>query len=130
MKVIKANALTLFSIHYFKLILISFLLFCFYDTIIKLTLILFSIPIYTFSKTCVLFNDTFFIIKHYFSCIFGIFVLYLLYHIRLIRSSSKIELNPGPKPSFSKCLSVCHWNLNSITCHNFLKVKLLTAYNV
>ena len=91
---------------------------------------LFSIPIYTFFETRVLFNDISFIIRHYFSYIFSIFVVYLLYHIRLIRLSGDIELNPGPKPSSFKCFSICHWNLNSITSHDFLKVKLLTAYNV
>ena len=48
----------------------------------------------------------------------------------LIKLSGDIELNPGPKPSSFKYFSICHWNLNSITSHDFLKVKLLTAYNV
>ena len=90
----------------------------------------FSIPIYTFFETRVLFNDISFIIRHYFSYIFSIFVEYLLYHLRFIRLSGDIELNPGPKPSSFKWFSVCHWNLNSITSHDFLKVKLLTPYNV
>ena len=130
LKVIKANALTLISIHYFKSFLTSFLSFCFYYTVMKFIMMFFSIPIYTFFETRVLFNDISFIIRHYFSYIFSIFVVYLLYHIRLIRLSSDIELNPGPKPSSFKCFSICHWNLNSITSHDFLKVKLLTAYNV
>ena len=88
---------------------------------------LFSIPIYTFFELCVLFNDISFIIRHYFSCIFSIFVLYLLYHIRLIKLSGDIELNPGLKPISLKCYSC---DLNSIACHDFLKVKLLAAYNV
>ena len=81
-------------------------------------------------KTRVLFNDISFILRHYFLYIFSIFVVYLLYHIRLIRLSGDMELNPGPKPSSFKYLSICHWNLNSIASHDFLKVKLLTAYNV
>ena len=42
-----------------------------------------------------------------------------------------IELNPGPKKG-SSCynFSVCHWNLNSITAHNFAKIDLLQAYNI
>ena len=83
-----------------------------------------------FFNLCVLFNDIFFIIRHYVSYTFIIFVVYLLYHIRLIRLSSDIELNPGPKTSSFKCFSICHWNLHSITSHDFLKVKLLTAYNM
>ena len=41
-----------------------------------------------------------------------------------------IELNPGPK-NRNSCynFSICHWNLNSITAHNFAKVNLLEAYN-
>ena len=127
LKVIKANALTLISIHYFKSFLISFLSFCFYNTVIKFIMMLFSIPLYTFFETCVLLNDISFIIRH-FSYIIRIFGVYLLYHITLIRLSGDIELNPGPEPSFFKCFSVCHWNLNSITFHDFLKVKLLTVY--
>ena len=42
-----------------------------------------------------------------------------------------IELNPGPKNRNSGYnFSVCHWNLNSITEHNFAKVNILQAYNV
>ena len=76
------------------------------------------------------FDDIFFIIRNYVSCIFSIFVVYLLYLIRLIRLSSGIELNPGPKSSSFKCFSICHWNLSNITSHDFLKVILLTSYNV
>ena len=119
LKVKKANALTLISIHYFKSILISLLSSCFYYTIMKFTMMLFSIPVHTLFKTCVLFNDIFFIIRHYVSYIFSIFVVYLLYYIRLIRLSSDIELNPGPKPSSFKFFSMCHWNLNSIISQIF-----------
>ena len=54
----------------------------------------------------------------------------MLYHIRLIKLSSDIEPNPGPKRSSSKNFSICHWNLNSIASHDFLKVKILTAFNL
>ena len=43
--------------------------------------------------------------------------------------SGDIELNPGPRPNSCKSFWICHWNLNSITSHNFIKVSLLTAYN-
>ena len=46
----------------------------------------------------------------------------------LLQLSSDIELNSGPKPISCKSFSICHWNLNSITSHNFIKVSLLTAY--
>ena len=37
-----------------------------------------------------------------------------------------VEENPGPKPSSSFC--ICHWNLNSISAHNYIKLSLLRAY--
>ena len=132
LKVIKANALTLISIHYFKSFLILFLLFCFYYTIMKfiMKLMWFSVPIYMFFETCVLFKDIFIIIRRYFLCIFSIFVVYLLSHIRLIRLSGDIELNPSPKPSSFVYFSIYHWNLNSIRSHDLLKVTFLKVYNV
>ena len=38
-----------------------------------------------------------------------------------------IEVNPGPGHWTS--LSFCHWNLNSISAHDFIKILLLEAYN-
>ena len=41
-----------------------------------------------------------------------------------------VELNPGPnkkRNSWSN-FSICHWNLNSLTAHNFEKINLLEAY--
>ena len=32
------------------------------------------------------------------------------------------------KSRSGKSLSICHWNLNSISVHNFTKISLLTAY--
>ena len=42
--------------------------------------------------------------------------------------SGDIEKNPGAKPNLCQSFSVCHWNLNSISAHNFLKLSLLRAY--
>ena len=39
-----------------------------------------------------------------------------------------LEENPGPKPSLNQIFSVCHWNLNSISAHNYIKLSLLKAY--
>ena len=47
----------------------------------------------------------------------------------LLQLNGDIELNPGAKPNSCKSFSICHWNLNGITSHNFIKVSLLTAYN-
>ena len=47
----------------------------------------------------------------------------------LLQLTGDIDLNPGLKPNYWKKLLGCHWNLNSITSHNFIKVSLLMAYN-
>ena len=39
-----------------------------------------------------------------------------------------LKKNPGPKPNSYQSFSVCHWNLNSVSAHNFLKLSLLRAY--
>ena len=44
-------------------------------------------------------------------------VLYSL----LILLSADIKLNPGPKRASTSNISICHWNLNSISAHNFTK---------
>ena len=53
----------------------------------------------------------------------------LWYVFNLIKLSGDIEESPSPKLNFSQKLSICHWNLNSIAAHNFIKVSLLIAYN-
>ena len=42
-----------------------------------------------------------------------------------------MELNHGPTKKRNSWfnISICHWNLNSLTAHNFEKVDLLEAYN-
>ena len=46
------------------------------------------------------------------------------YHISL---RGNIELNPSPKSNSSENFSVCHWNINSISAHNFSKVSILNV---
>ena len=46
----------------------------------------------------------------------------------VLKLSGDIEENPGPKPSSNQSFSICHWNLNSISAHNYIKVSLLRAY--
>ena len=46
----------------------------------------------------------------------------------LITFSGDSEVNPGPKNSVSECLSICHWNLNSISAHDYFKLFLLKVY--
>ena len=40
-----------------------------------------------------------------------------------------IEVNPGPKKNCSTSFSFCHWNLNSLIAHNYVKLSSLQAYN-
>ena len=40
--------------------------------------------------------------------------------------SGDIETNPGPNQW--KNLSICHWNLNGLTSHNFIKLTMLEAF--
>ena len=37
-------------------------------------------------------------------------------------------MKPGTKPNPCHSLSICHWNLNSLAAHNYLKVSPLRAY--
>ena len=46
----------------------------------------------------------------------------------MILLSGDIETNPGPKPISGQSFSICHWNLNSISVHNYTKISLLTGY--
>ena len=50
------------------------------------------------------------------------------FHRLLLLLSGDVELNPGQKRNFSNTFSICHWNLNSISAHNYAKVFLLKAY--
>ena len=48
----------------------------------------------------------------------------------ILLTCGDMEPNPGPiRRDFRYNLSVCHWNLNSMTAHNFAKIKLLESYN-
>ena len=40
-----------------------------------------------------------------------------------------IETNHGPYNENNQTISVCHWNLNGIAAHNYIKLSLLEAYN-
>ena len=47
--------------------------------------------------------------------------------IPLINISDNVEY-PGSKRYSVQYLSICHWNLNSIAAHNYIKLVLLKAY--
>ena len=46
----------------------------------------------------------------------------------LLLLSGDAELNPGPKRNSSNAFLICHWNLNSVSAHNYAKVFLLKDY--
>ena len=52
----------------------------------------------------------------------------LWYFFRLLKLSGDVEFNAGPKLDSSQNFSICHWNLNSMSGHNYSKISLLTAY--
>ena len=60
--------------------------------------------------------------------IFITFIQFIWVHALLIRQSGDIEMNPRPTPNPFHSFSICHWNLNSLAAHNYLKVCLLRAY--
>ena len=50
-----------------------------------------------------------------------------LYEI-VLKLSGDIKENLVPKLSSNQSFSICHWHLNSISAHNYIKVSLLRAY--
>ena len=44
----------------------------------------------------------------------------------LLLLSGDIEINPGPKRSSN--ITFCHWNLNDLAAHDFIKVPLVEAF--
>ena len=67
-----------------------------------------------------------------FHSLYFISVVSYLHHVWLysltIKRSGNIKENPSPKPNSCDCLSICHWNLNSMSAHNFIKLSLLRVY--
>ena len=66
-------------------------------------------------------------IKGVFVSIF-VFTFFVSFLSRKLLLSGDIETNPGPRRNLSNHFTICHWNLNSISAHNFAKVQLLKAY--
>ena len=66
--------------------------------------------------------------NNFFDFIVIMFIQFILVHVLLIRQNGDIEMNPWTKTNSSHSFSICHWDLNSLTAHNYLKVSLLRAY--
>ena len=56
------------------------------------------------------------------------YIFLFTFYIYLLFCSAMEILNPGPKNLKNKLLSVCYWNLNSLTAHNCSKFTQLKAY--
>ena len=61
-------------------------------------------------------------------CILLAFIHHIWLYLIIFNGSGDNEKNPEPKPNFYQRFSIFHWNLNSISVHNFLKLSLLSAY--
>ena len=46
----------------------------------------------------------------------------------MVNLGGDVKKNPGPKSYSAQYLPIFHWNLNSITAHNFTKIALLKVY--
>ena len=53
----------------------------------------------------------------------------ILYFCYILLTHGDIEVDPGPKKNCSTNFSFCHWNLNSLSAHNNVKLSSLQAYN-
>ena len=47
--------------------------------------------------------------------------------LSILSLNGDVEMNPGPKLISKESFSICHWNLNSITAHNYTKILHLKA---
>ena len=56
------------------------------------------------------------------------YVFHVWLYLVLTRRSGDIEKNPGPKSNSYQSISICVWNLNSISAQNFIRVSLLKTY--
>ena len=73
-------------------------------------------------------NHLLFSIQQVIDCfIFNYFVEFFL--LLVLLQHGDIETNPGQRTNSYQYLSCCHWNLNSLPAHNYIKVSLIQPYN-
>ena len=65
---------------------------------------------------------------HMLNEIYYVYQVYIFLSIVLLRCGD-IESIPGPRLNPNQGLSVCFWNLNSLSVNNFAKKDLLVAFN-
>ena len=68
--------------------------------------------------------ETLLLFYHY---VEGVYIT-LLFIFALLLCHGDIEIDPDSKKFKKNSLSVCHWNLNSFSAHNFSKLTQLKAY--
>ena len=56
------------------------------------------------------------------------YVFHVWLYLILTKRSGDLEQNRGPKSNSCQSFPICHWNLNSISAHNFIKISLLKTY--
>ena len=59
---------------------------------------------------------------------FSVLVLFYLTSVHVILMSGDIHTNPGPTNFNNEFFMFCHWNLNSIPAHNYIRISQLEAY--
>ena len=60
---------------------------------------------------------------------FGFMLNFFVILCYILLTHGDTEVNPGPKKNCSTSFSFCHWNLNSLIAHNYVKLSSLQAYN-
>ena len=68
------------------------------------------------------------VVRTSYICALLTFIHHIWLYLIISNRGGDIEKNPGQKPNSSQKFSICQWNLNSISAHNFLKLSLLQAY--
>ena len=113
--------------HFETVVLLSFLMQFSYVQLIYFSPRVFKVFIFKFIKSKVSHNSHMFESDFIHQYIRTICYSFLAWR-NCSETCSDIEENPGPKPSSNQSFSVCHWNLNSISAHTYIKVSLLRAY--
>ena len=109
--------------------------FIFFRVIFTCVVYLFSLKVCLMSSSSILLRAKFQISYTYLNTIlyFSITLIYVnhfwLYNI-FIRICGEVEENPGPKPSSNQIFSICHWNLNSISAHDYIKLLSTHRFDV
>ena len=65
----------------------------------------------------------------FFVIVTKIWIATWLYSVLLLLGGD-VEVNPEPKQNSINALSICYWNLNSLSAHNYAKIFLLKVYMI